>query len=1098
MAIKFGGNFMTYNKIHNLKQDASFDILKKDETKVYHFNGCDINSDALHRLFITCEDVMLPLIKNESGAELLYMLIDDSLDSENSERNRYCLDFSCRNPLSFTKRCLKKIIWQPLEYGLYNYDNFTDYSSEWSFGISAKANELKIEKGGFLRFRLDIWKLKAGTNPHDTTAFPDETYTINIPEGTYSYNVFSESICIKNDDTACVIATLEGENYSGNVYFEAPFVADSAERNVLPEFETANIGLEKFAWLGQNLSKKEWPHIEIKINGNICFDGEIFLKIHRFSPFEIDLPQNILKNDENILQITYKSNYRETVPIVLNEIKLLEKDYKDFNLLRCPHEAISGKDVNLLFEIKSPKVKLEVESDDFILKEKTSFSDFGLMVLSLTPIKNKSNMKFTVKSQNKKTTYVIERFLKKVDDNVIIGSGDMIYINISDIQSVCNYIKWYVANDIGNFITIRPVYRWGGQRTVNAYVWCLFRNICEKLDIKYVHISDGRDIPGLDANPSDCMLSGKNFMGRQLHERDGQLFYWAASNGHPREINAPLEEFFDLAVRLGRENPKNIEGAYRPFNIEWSDFGYSYKRKFCKTTDIVEIHNIVSDELKDLSNDGFTRHTGPSVMYKYFYQCGFKWTGAETMDGATEILLSFLRGASNAYGVNKYGAHLALQWSTFPHDNVKRYRRYLLSLFIPYMHGVTDINTEEGLWFMEALYTWHNRLSEACEGHRLMLQHFNKYVRTHSRSGEFFTPIAFLHGKMDGWNGFLVHNIWGMPFMKPGDESNSWIHLKSFYPLDKLDENATEVTGYVAPNRDKPLGTFTGTPRGCVDCIPVECGNFNKYLLLIFAGYNYAQMDELDRISQYIKDGGVLICTWAHFTDTTNKNDIDSYNLNIVSHDLTNAMSDNAPEFVSDTISGNEVMLCSNVSAGAHIVQYSDNGTPLVCTYDYGKGKIILLNTIYYPGHKAVFGIYENLIHIYSDLVLKNQECTIECDVDIQYTMFKQDDGSMHYYFTAVDWYNENDKLRTAVFNTADGSYLLKLPFGKLLKLVYKDKYLIWSENEFAEVIKINRNSFIAQGYGMEKFYVAKNNSICEYIVDFSKDATVETELRLS
>lgn len=73
------------------------------------------------------------------------------------------------------------------------------------------------------------------------------------------------------------------------------------------------------------------------------------------------------------------------------------------------------------------------------------------------------------------------------------------------------------------------------------------------------------------------MLEGVNFMGRQLHERDGLLFYWGVN---PREIEAPLEEFFDLAANA----------------------------------------------LKNLSGDNFTRHTGPSVMFKYFYQNGFKLT----------------------------------------------------------------------------------------------------------------------------------------------------------------------------------------------------------------------------------------------------------------------------------------------------------------------------------------------------------------------------------------------------------------------------------------------------------------------------------------
>ena len=40
-------------------------------------------------------------------------------------------------------------------------------------------------------------------------------------------------------------------------------------------------------------------------------------------------------------------------------------------------------------------------------------------------------------------------------------------MNFADSHDVCDYLKWYVANDIGKMITIRPVYHWGGQRMVN-------------------------------------------------------------------------------------------------------------------------------------------------------------------------------------------------------------------------------------------------------------------------------------------------------------------------------------------------------------------------------------------------------------------------------------------------------------------------------------------------------------------------------------------------------------------------------------------------------------------------------------------------------
>ncbi len=1086
---------MIQSKKIDLKSDNKNVVLKKGQELTFKLDGSNINTNNLHKLFFSCEDASAPTLKNESGAELLYMLIDDSLNYEESKNNRFCLDYSTQNPLPYAKRVLKKVVWQGLLYGLFPYEDFTEYSDEWSFGMSAKARNLKIEDGGYVRIILDVWYTKDGISPNDTTAAPDERHIINVPEGTYDFTELKKHIKIEQQKTACVIITLEGENYSGNLYFESPFICDTEGRNLLPEFDRGNIGLTRFAWLGQNLSKRDWPEFEISVNGNLCYKGEVFLKIHRFSPVEIELPEGVFTNGENTISIKYTSNYHDVIPLLFDEILVLEKENTPFTLMNSADEFYADKDLKLLVETKNNDVNIEFESSDFELTEKTVFDEVNLVVLSLKPLKAKNGLSFTLKSDSFSKSYTMRRCVSKTNDNVITASGDMIYIDVSSLKSVCDYIKWYIANDIGSFITIRPVYRWGGQRFVNSRVWNVFTRLCEKLELNYVHISDGRDIPGVHTNPSEKMLSGKHFMGRQLHERDGQLFYWTQENGRPREIEAPLEEFYDLAARLAREYPETIESSYRPFNIMYKDGEYSYARKTPESNDMAMAHDIASQELKLLSSGNFTRHTGPSVMYKYFLQNGFEWVGTETMDSSTEILLSFLRGASQAYNKDKYGVHLALQWSTFPHDNLRRYRRYLLSLYVPYLQGVTDINTEEGLWFMEAFYAYHNRLSLACEKHREELLRFNKFVRTHSRTGTFYTPFAFLHGRMDGWNGFLVNTQWGIPSIKPGDESDSWIHLKSFYPLDALNEQGAHKTGFVSPQRDVPFGTFSGTPRGNVDAVPVETGDLSKYALLVFAGYNYSTVEDTQRILNAVENGSTLICTWAHFTDTTNKDELDNFNINVVSNPITDKLANGAPKFESKNIAGTQIKVCVNLSDNLKKISPDFDTEDVVYELECGKGKIILVNTLCYPGNKAIYSVYNNLIKSCADEILKNEKVRVECGDDVQYSIFKQEDNTYHIYLTAVDWYNTDDTLRKAKVVTKNTSFDVEMPFGKIVKIVTDTNTFVWPENELAEVVCVNQNSFTAQGEAKERFYVAQNSNIKEYVLDFSDSNLQEQKI---
>lgn len=1070
-----------------LKKDEENLVIRKDKSIEYKINSRDIDISGCHRLFFSCEDSSSPTLKNESGAELLYMLIDDSLNYEKAEKNKFCLDLSCKKPLPYPKRILKKVMWQPLMYGLFKYNFFNAYRDNWSFGVMAKANNLSIEKGGYLRIRVDVWYVKDGVNCHDTAASPDETYIKDICEGTYSYRVFKEDIKIDEEKTACVIITLEGENYSGEVCFECPFLSDFEGKNLLPEFERGNIGLTNFAWLGQNLYKRDWPEFEVSVNGKVVFNDEVFLKIHRFSPVEIPLPKGCFDEGENTISLKYVSDYIDTAPLLIDEVVLLETVIDGFELVRCPKEVTFGKEQSLLVEVSDSDITPVFESADFELSEVTKFAEFNLVVYSVKPLKEKNNLEFTLKYEDKIKNYDVCRCVRKTEDNVVSGSGDMIYVDVSDEKQVCDYIKWYVANDVGSFVTIRQVYRWGGQRFVNPKVWELFTKLCEKLNLKYIHISDGRDIPGIATNPTEKMLEGDNFMGRQLHERDGQLFYWGVC---PREIQAPLEEFFDLAMRMGREYPDTVEGSFRPFNVKWTeDFGYSFRRNLTGP-DVEEAYNTVKKELANLSKDNYTRHTGPSVMFKYFYENGFKWTGAETMDGATEILLSFMRGASKAYDVEKTGVHLAVQWGNFPHDTLQRYKRYLLSLYVPYMHGVTDINTEEGLWFIEANYAYFNRISDVCESHRQQARRFNEFVRTHSRTGTFYTPIAFLHGRMDGWNGFGVHGLWGMPSMPYGEESESWKVASVFYPNNAIRGNGCSKTGCIPADTTKPVGIFSGTPLGCVDAVPVENGKFDEYSLLIFAGYNKAEASDLDRLYDYVSNGGTLVCAWPHFSDTTSKPEIDKYNLNIVNHKLVSALCKGKPEFADD----NNIRICTNV-ADCEVVKTTQNGNPLVCNIALGDGKIILVNSLYYPGNDAVLDLYKEVVATESAKVLDKEPVRIECGDDVEYTVFKQNDGTRHYYFTAVDWYNDSEEMRCAKMIIDGKSYTVSMNFGEIVKVVTDGKTAIWPECDCCEVVELQEKAFAVQGFGEQNIYILQNGAKETVTVDFTDKSVVRIEL---
>ena len=1068
---------MPYTVKNELNKTLSDIVLRSGKTAEFNFDSEGLNLYNHHRLYFTCEDKMYPSLKDEPYGDKLYQLIEDSLDTENAMFDRYCLNMSEETPRPFLKCAAIKLVWgNCVNYGGYGVADA--YTENWNFGIFAKANNLKIHDGGFLRFRLERWALKPGVDPHHTGLAPDDTYFVDINEGSFDYTEFAKEVTLPLRTSGCVLITLEGLNYSGEVYFERPHLTSSIGDNVLVGFDVAvpckHEKIRELNWLGMNLAKKEWPRFKIELNGKTFFEGEKFIRIHRYSPIEIDIPSDLLAKDNN-LKITYTSNYRDTVPVAIREVKILEKPKAPFHIHFCPSVAVMGKDIALLIETEQNNMSFTLKSEQLTLTGKTNFEDTGLHVITLTGKEYFNNMQFALCSNGYEVNAAIPQAVVRYDDNVTIGSGDMIYIDNSDLKAVCDYFEWALNNKTHNAITVRPAYRWGGQRTVNPKVWQVFTNLCNELGIDYAHMTDGRDLPGIACNPSPEMLKGERFLGVQHHERDGQVFYWSYKwfNNHPIS-----DTFFDLCHRLYRETPETTFHDNGGHNTKYNEVMRSNRYFECEP-DMKQAHANSIKALKQLKK--CPRHTGPSVMFKYFYEVGFDWLGAETMDSSTEVLISFMRGATKAYGKNSMGVHHAVQWSTRPHDTNERYRRFMLANYVSYLQGVTEINTEEGLWFLESQYNYHNRFSPACENHVKMQKRIYDFIVNHSRTGEIYVPTAFIHGRYDGWYGFAGSSLlFGMPSLPKGEAEKGWKLLNVFYPLNKIDEGG--VVGYYPENHGKPIGLLSGNPNGNVDVTPIEVGNFKGYKFLAFAGYNAAEAGDMDNLLDFVKNGGTLLATIPHFATNTARADIDSYNLNIIDHEITRLMFNGTPAFEGD--------VCTNLNDSAVTIKADENGLPLVVEFKVGNGKIVLVNKLKYPGNADIMPLYSGLVKELNLEVLKQDNVNVICDETVQFAKYIQADGSEHIYITPVDWYNNPDTMRTATLKVGDNAYNLELKFGEITKIVAKGSLAVWPKDSAFEVL--SAEPIKVQGVGETTVYVAKDGKITEKNIKISNTPIIE------
>jgi len=77
--------------------------------------------------------------------------------------------------------------------------------------------------------------------------------------------------------------------------------------------------------------------------------------------------------------------------------------------------------------------------------------------------------------------------------------------------------------------------------------------------------------------------------------------------------------------------------------------------------------------------------------------------------------------------------------------------------------------------------------------------------------------------------------------------------LTSFFPRSKLGD---------------PAFFFTGTPYGPADIVPIEADvkTFSKYRFLIMLGWNTNDAGQLERLTQYVEEGGHLVLSLSHLS----------------------------------------------------------------------------------------------------------------------------------------------------------------------------------------------------------------------------------------
>ncbi len=684
--------------------------------------------------------------------------------------------------------------------------------------------------------KLEFYFHKEGRNPKDVYDAPDNELFFPLVEGsnlvTRDFSQFNAKFTMP-EGVAVIIMKMGGKGFAGRAWIESPSMVQG----------TLALKQDYSQWVGMNLTTRNWPVWKLEQNGVVLFEGALFDRSSMVADFYI--PLNLMVKEGDPLKLTLvKHPYKKNYDYEVKRIGIVEVAARSLEVISAPDYLPANKDFGILVEVNEVGLPLTIESSQsiqFVGDKNLLENGFATNGFHVLPFKA-GNVDFdptlTIADSKTSTTLNSFKIIHKEGANTYLSVGDDIYIDRKD-PDFSQYFRWMIGDGIANFYQFRPSYQWSGARKAPDEFLQNTISLLEGLQMPFAWQVEGRNLAALEINPPVEKLKSPWFRGKQAHENDGAYYYWA------HFTHKGL--YSDIAAR--NRPYGGIFAKTRPI--------YSPKGDFCFFSRYA-VDNIPDGAKAFVKNLAYsrgesTRHTGPTTLFRYLYQAGYQWTGAEMMYGPEEVLMAANRGAARAYGKENYGSLHAMQWGSGDYHSQFHTSRFYLSLATSYINGSTDINTEDALYTDE----WSNdRFTDSGKAHIAEQKKILEYIKTHERRGKQVNDIAILQGRDCSWNMFMRLPHWNQltPGMGWGKINQSFDLLDLFYPDYTLLAGGP-VTRW-----------FTKTPYGSPDILPIEApvNVLKNYKTLAFLGWNSYNEEDFKNLEEFLLEGGNLILSDVH------------------------------------------------------------------------------------------------------------------------------------------------------------------------------------------------------------------------------------------
>lgn len=853
----------------------------------------------------------------------------------------------------------------------------------------------------------------------------DEVHTFSLTDGE-DFTTFEKQIVFR-EKVDFIMLKISAVGFKGEAQVKAPRLVCGGKNYVAP-YEYAPEKLGKQSWIGEGFSKSNRPTFTLSVNGIKVFEGRKSDRLHHFAGVEFTLPDGVLKEKDNEFTLVYGGQNR--YDYLIKNFQLITLPKKTELLAVAPYQ-VKGQAFGVLCHFEKAG-KIEIKMSENLKYLGGESVGAGIQALRFMPMACGTNAWVEVADGDVTRRITVKNISEKKEDEVKTGSGDFIYVN-QNTDDFYEYLAWYLNENIGDMFTLRSCYRWGATAEADSEFWKKAIAVLKELGLYYVLMIDGRELNGVNANPPVELLDSEYFLGEQTHERDGAFTYW--------EQNVDDYEglFYHLLSRKLKRN--GIYGKYSPVYNKQGEGKIYYAGD--NVSNVKEAYEELVKNLRRTAAEGATRHTGVTPLFDVFLKAGYKWVGYESMYGAHEVILGALRGMSQSVGQKLFGTHAALQWSTMPADDPAHFVRYRLSLWLSYMHGVSHVNTEEGLWTIETPFADYDRYSYACTKHREEQQRFNTFVKTHTRRGTQVRKIAMMVGRYDGMDCFSTGKVYGQSgeSWKYAAPENSWELLRVFYPQAKLgalyyfvkkggaagikyNEQAYIDQGIEIKTNAKDyesLGYYTETPYGVIDLIAADAPNLDDYKAVFLTGWNTCSEEQLERLCSFMDNGGKVLLGKAHLYENVSREEVFAGKGKLVNSPWT-----------------------EKLLSHKNLTYFERDGYPA----DYAEEYVESLRAL---GKEYASGYVENT----------------DC---VSFTEYAQDNGATTLYLIDINWWNEESASCELKLGQAKHKLVLE---GNRMRVVYVspdgEKALLMDGGEI-DAEWLNNREYKLFGNGVVKY----------------------------